>query len=342
MTRRKMLAAAALVLVAAVWWHFELLRYGARQAAGQLRIVWEARPVEEVMADAATPDSVREALRFIGRVRRFAVERLGLLETENYRTYYDQQGREIMWVVTACEPYRLQEHTWDFPIVGQVPYKGFLREELAQEEALRLKADSLDVSVRNPDGWSTLGWFRDPILSGMLMRDKGDLASLIIHELAHATIFVRDSVSFNENLASFIGDQGALLFLAESGEPDSAAFTSFIQTDSDYRRFSLHMVQGARSLDTLYERIAGEPVSVRRRQKEERIRTIVEALDTISFHRYGKLSHRYAGRLPNNATFMSFLRYHRMQQDLSAMWTTRFDSDLTRMIRYFRDAFPED
>jgi predicted aminopeptidase len=56
-----------------------------------------------------------------------------------------------------------------------------------------------------------LGWFTDPILSKMLMRSEGDLANLIIHEMSHATIFVKDSIEFNENLATFIGDRGAEL-----------------------------------------------------------------------------------------------------------------------------------
>jgi predicted aminopeptidase len=47
----------------------------------------------------------------------------------------------------------------------------------------------------------------------MLERGEGDLANLIIHEMVHATIFVKDSIDFNENLATFIGDRGAEQFL---------------------------------------------------------------------------------------------------------------------------------
>ena len=84
---------------------------------------------------------------------------------------------------------------------------------MADKEMELLKEAGYDVGMRTVGGWSTLGWFKDPILSNMLNRSYGDLANLIIHELVHATIFVKDSVEFNENLASFIGDQGAKLFL---------------------------------------------------------------------------------------------------------------------------------
>ena len=118
-----------------------------------------------------------------------------------------------MWVVMACEPFALKPKEWKFPIIGSVPYKGFFKKERAEALKAELEKEGWDVMVRNPGGWSTLGWFTDPILSKMLMRSEGDLANLIIHEMSHATIFVKDSVEFNENLATFIGDRGAELFL---------------------------------------------------------------------------------------------------------------------------------
>jgi predicted aminopeptidase len=100
------------------------------------------------------------------------------------------------------------------------------------------------VSIRNPGGWSTLGWFTDPILSGMLKRNEGDLASLIIHEMVHATIFVKDDVDFNENLASFIGDTARpIIFSHQNMETLRPEFTQYWQEDQDYRRYSKHILR---------------------------------------------------------------------------------------------------
>ena len=33
---------------------------------------------------------------------------------------------------------------------------------------------------------------------------------VFIHELTHGTLYVKDGVSYNENLASFVGDEGAI------------------------------------------------------------------------------------------------------------------------------------
>jgi len=40
-----------------------------------------------------------------------------------------------MWVVTASEAFHLKPKTWDFPVVGSVPYKGHFNKEKALAEA---------------------------------------------------------------------------------------------------------------------------------------------------------------------------------------------------------------
>src|SRR5690349_11820344 len=95
---------AVLVILVIIYW--ELVVYGLRQGKGQLNIVWNARPVEEVMKDPTFPDSLKAKLILIEQVRKYAIDSLGLRDTKNYKTLYDQRGEEIMWVVTACEPFR--------------------------------------------------------------------------------------------------------------------------------------------------------------------------------------------------------------------------------------------
>lgn len=242
------LLAVLIILVIAYW---DLVVYGIRQGKGQLNIVWNARPVEEIMKDPAFPDSLKAKLILIEQVRKFAIDSLGLKDTKNYKTLYDQKGEEIMWVVTACEPFRFKAKEWDFPIVGSVPYKGFFNKERAVKLRDELDKEGWDTSIRNPGGWSTLGWFTDPILSKMLERGEGDLANLIIHEMVHATIFVKDSIDFNENLATFIGDRGAEQFLIATHGKNSKEYLTYIGEDSDFTKYSEHMLRGTEMLDKI-------------------------------------------------------------------------------------------
>lgn len=191
----------------------ELCGYGLRQLNGQLNIVINSREIVDVLDDSQVPDSVKVKLLLIQEIREFAFDSLGLTRNENYTTFFDQRGQRLMYVVTASERFRLKPYVWRFPVIGTVGYKGFFKKELAVEEADRLKLLGYDVHIGGASGWSTLGWLKDPVLSQMLSLSEGDLAELIIHELLHGTIYIPDNTEWNENFATFVGEEGARLFL---------------------------------------------------------------------------------------------------------------------------------
>ena len=327
-----------LVLVVIFW---DLVSYGARQGYGQLRIIWNARPVEEFLADPQFPDSLKARLDLIAEVRKYSIDSLGLKDTENYKTMYDQKGKEVMWVVMASERFRLKPKEWVFPIVGAVPYKGFFNEKKANDLKQELKNQGWDVVVRNPGGWSTLGWFTDPILSKMLSRSEGDLANLIIHEMSHATIFVKDSVDFNENLATFIGDRGAEKFLIYKYGEHSKEYTTYMEEDKDYLKFVDHMLRGAKALDSLYNSMnPADSEDQKLDLKEKVIRQVITSLDTLSLSLTSAPSKRFRNELPNNAYFMNFRQYQSKQDTFADEWRARFDGDLRAYISYLSGKYP--
>jgi predicted aminopeptidase len=322
-------------------YYWPLITYGVGQGLGQLKIIREARPVEEFLEDPAFPDSLKAKLRLIAQARKFAIDSLGLTDTDNYKTMYDQHGQELMWVVQACEPFRLNGKRWDFPVIGSVPYKGFFSKEKAIRERDALEKENWDVSIRNPGGWSTLGWFTDPILSGMLRRSDGDLASLIIHETVHATIYVKDSSDFNENLASFIGDRGAEIFLARTFGDTSRQYREYMFEDSDYRKVTEHMLRATQKLDSLYGSFTAEAsVTEKKEKKKALIQKIVNTLDTLSLSGGQKRSGRFAGRLPNNTYFMSYKTYESKHDTMKDEWIRRFDRNLKTMIDFYKKEYP--
>src|SRR5690606_16736486 len=133
----------------------------------------------------------------------YAISEIGLEESKNYTSYYDQKGQVILWNLSACESYEFTPKLWSFPFLGSFPYKGYFDLDKAMEEYQLLKELGYDARIRPVNGWSTLGWTKDPILSNMTERSTGAIVELIIHELTHSTLFVKDNIEFNENLASF-------------------------------------------------------------------------------------------------------------------------------------------
>jgi predicted aminopeptidase len=327
------------IILTVVYWN--LIVYGIRQGKGQLNIIWNAKPVEEFLADESFPDSLKQKLVLINEVRRYAIDSLGLKDTRNYKTLYDQKGEEIMWVVTASEPFKLKAKEWRFPVLGSVPYKGFFKKDLALQLREELLRENWDVSIRNPGGWSTLGWFTDPILSKMLERSEGDLANLIIHEMSHATIFVKDSIDFNENLATFIGDRGAEKFLAHKYGTGTKEYNQYFAEDEDYLKFADHMLRGSEQLDSLYNTMNDQQsLKERKEGKEKMIRQIVQTLDTLSLTENKTPSTRYSKVLPNNAYFMNFRRYQSKQDSFWEEYREVFHEDLKAYVNHLAGKHP--
>lgn len=329
-----------LLIIIGYIWQFELVNYGIMQLRGQLHVVNNSIPLEEFLQLPETTEEEKQKVQIILEARSFAFDSLGINYTDNYTDIFDQQDKPSMYVVTACEPYELKARFWKFPVVGSLPYKGFFDREKAVEEAVAIRAnDSIDVSVRTAGGWSTLGWFNDPVLSNMLKRSEGDLASLIIHELTHGTLFVKDSVTFNENLASFIGDKGAVLFLQAKYGKDAEEVTLFKAQQADEERFKQYMLFASQKLDSLYKAMENVPSEEKKERKTEMIDEIRKNIDTVSFQ-----SDRYKGFFddftPNNTYFMSFLRYNSQLGLLEEELNFKFNGDLKRYLNALKETYP--
>lgn len=336
---RKSLIFLAIILSVILIWNLELVSYGVSQGYGQMRIIWGARPIDEVQEDPLVPDSVKQSLQFVREVVNFGVKEIGLEDRGNYQTYYDQQGKPLLFVVTAAQPFALEAYEWVFPIVGKVPYKGFFDPEDAEKELEEVQRMGYDAYIRNPSGWSTLGWFNDPILSGMLERSKGNLTNTILHELTHATIFVKDSIEYNENLATFIGDEATLQFLKQKFGENSSEYKTYIEEELDYEIFVNHILRGAAKLDSLYRDLENENVeAVKVLKKNDLIQKIVDNTDTLSFYHPDRFQWD-EGVMPNNAYFMSFLRYQSQQGNFKSILKSEFNNDLKKYVMFLKEKY---
>ena len=317
--------------------NIRILTYGVQQGWGQFNIIWNAVPISDILDDPNQPDSLKTKLEFTLKVRKYAVEKLGLDESDNYFTYYDQGGKPILWNLSASESFELKPYKWKFPLLGSMPYKGFFELERAKKERDKLEAEGYDTRIRSVSGWSTLGILKDPILSNMVERGEGQLAEVIIHELVHATIFIKDEIDFNENLASFIGEVGAQNFLKDELGDSSTALIQYIHELEDSDRFKRYMFAGTEKLDSLYKRISEKPDSIKQQLKDQLIIEITDNLDTVSFNN-NKYRDIFEKSLPNNAYFMAFLRYHSKEDSLKNILDT-FEGDISLMIKDLKSRY---
>ena len=161
---------------------------------------------------------------------------------------------------------------------------------------------------------------------------------MVIHELTHATIFIKDSLDFNENLASFIGEKGAIKFLKYRYGTESAYRYDYINSEQDYIKYTNHMLTGTKYLDSLYKSFdSSMPDSLKNEEKTNMIRKIVNTVDTITFHNPNRFKGIYADILPNNCYFLSFTRYFSKIDQLELELEIEFGGDLNAFIKYQKD-----
>jgi predicted aminopeptidase len=192
--------------------------YVTQAAAGQAEVLRARRPVAEVLADPATPAGVRDRLEEAGRALEFAHAELGLPDNGSYREYADIGRRHVVWNVFAAPEFALRLRTWCFPVAGCVAYRGYFAETDARRYAATLDAEGMDVHVAGAAAYSTLGFFRDPLLSTFVEPPGAAVPALIFHELAHQRVYVAGDTQFSESFAALVEQEGMIRWLEASGE----------------------------------------------------------------------------------------------------------------------------
>ena len=225
--------------------------YLSHLAAGQARLLWAREPIDEALTEPDLSPDFRTRLALVPEVRAFAAT-LGLDVGERYTSYAPWPGDRIVTALVATRPGEIDPHLFWFAFVGSVPYRGYFDPEYAQEDAAELESEGYDVCLSAVPAYSTLGWMDDPVTGPMLQRDDVDLVDTLIHELLHQTVYARNAGRFNEGLATFVGQEGAILFFAQRDGPDAASTRAARASVADDRALSAALERTRARIDALY------------------------------------------------------------------------------------------
>jgi len=279
--------------------------YTIKQGTVMLGYLNRAVPLENI--------DDRDFIELVTDIRRFAVEELGLSMSRNYTKYVELDRDYLAAVVSASAKDSFDRYEWNYPVVGRLPYKGFFNVEDARKERSRLEKLNLDVWIRGVDAFSTLGWFADPLYSYMRKYYPSRLADLIIHELTHATIFIKGQANFNEELAEFIGSEGARLFIKNRYGIDSDEYRQILTSETDNKNYVAFIQELIAELETLYSDNSG---ASRRNQEEilqEKERIISAAKERFNAEyetRFSSGNYRGFSELPINNAFLELYRLY--------------------------------
>jgi len=296
--------------------------YTVKQGVTLLGYLNRAVPLER-MGD-------EQFIHLVTDIRKFAAEELGLEMSKNYTRYVELDRNYLAAVVSACAKDSFQRYEWSFPVVGKMPYKGFFDVQDARREREKLEKKDLDVWIRGVDAFSTLGWFTDPLYSYMRNYSPARLADLIIHESLHATVFIKGHVQFNEELAEFVGTQGARLYIQSRYGEDSAQYREIFTSEEDSQNY-VAFIQGlADELEALYS--SGVSREEKLAEKERIIAEAQERFENEYDSRFSNDNYRGFSQMSINNAYIELFRLYHAQDNFFADLYERSGQDLPAFI----------
>lgn len=310
--------------------HFNTSIYLYYQAKGQISILLHLQSFDEYETESNANRELKEKLALIRIIKEYSVDSLDFKPTGNFNKIYNQNSQPSLWVISASEKFRIKPHYWTFPLVGDVSYKGFFEREKAITEQNHLISMGYDVDLRSVSAWSTLGWLNDPVLSNVLNKQKGSLCNLIFHELFHATYYAPSSVTYNENLASFIAHKSTLKFLAQ----DSLSLKVYLCSYNDNEKIDELIGVEKKYLSGFYDSIVNLDDEKRIILKLKRLNSICGKLDDLRLKDTGKIAALKKQIMQSkNAWFVDFEQYNSLQDSLEDIFNKNYNSDLRKMVQ---------
>jgi predicted aminopeptidase len=247
---RKWLIVMGLLMVVVGVSGCHTLGFYGQAAKGQYQIFAHQESIAKLSAQPDTPAQLKQRFELLANLRQFARTELNLPTDKQYQNYVDVHRPFVVWNVEAAPEFSTEPKTWWYPLLGSLEYRGYFSKAGATNYAAYLRDKGYDVSVGGVGAYSTLGWFKDPVLNTFIFEDDAELAEIIFHELGHQRVFARGDTDFNEAFATTVGQEGARRWLKARG--DEALLKKYLAHLRHSDQF-VHLVLGTRArLQTLY------------------------------------------------------------------------------------------
>ncbi len=273
-------------------------------------MVSDRQPIQELIDASGTDQKLKGKFELVMEIRQFAKNELALPIEGHYDNYVDLHRSNVVWNVYAAEELSLKPKTWWYPIVGKLTYRGFFNEAAAQKIAAGLRHDHYDVYVGGVDAYSTLGWFKDPVLNTFIDSSERRLASLLFHELGHQRLFVAGDTEFNEAFATALAEEGLDRWLRAKNDP-----TQLERAEKDRNRrkqFIALILETREQLKAVYD--SSRPDAAKRTGKNQilaDLRKTYEQLKQKEWNGFDGYDEWFAGPL-NNAQLNTISTYYNL------------------------------
>ncbi len=296
--------------------------YVIRAGWEEARILMRREKISDVINNPQTTKDIRNKLELVSDARAYAVSS-GLKAKKSYLYFTSIDRKVLVWVLTAAPKYSLKPYTWWYPIVGNMPYKGFFEKKDAIDLAKDLSSEGLDTAIRPSLAFSTLGWFNDPLLSTMFNLSNNDLVDTVIHELVHNTVWAPNYVAFNESLANVAGGLGAIEYFSSRYGKNHPKTLNAKNLWKDQMRYAKFLNKFIASLEELYQKGPdGDKSLTENKIIEARKELFAKTKAKWAIEQQAMLTTRYRNidRMFNNAALIGVSLYFTKLESLVALY----------------------
>ncbi len=320
LTLKKKIALGFLVIVITLGAiNFSWVGYVAHLARHQAGVIFGKEKIAERLQSPTLDANEKNLLQETLKIRAFLEKAYGLQNSKSYRYFYDLKRNYLGFNITVVPRFSLKPEAFHFWPIGSFDYLGFFDLNLAESWAERYRKKGYDVYLSEIGGYSTLGWFEDPLYSTQLKGRAVGLVLLLAHELAHEKLYFKNDTMFSELLASFIERKAARAYLIATGrkvasEKEKEAYALLVKT------FSARVDKLKMELEALYNLSIADTEKLHK--KEQLLAVFREWLVGHKTLRQKIPAARELAAIKdlNNAVLVQFHRYNPMRTQFSTVY----------------------
>ena len=229
--------------------------YYSQAIRGHLQIMADRTPCQRLIEDPKVSADLKGSLVTARRLCEFAQHELSLEANGHFQHYADIGRPFVVWNLYAARELSLEAKTWGYPVVGRLDYRGYFDESAARRYARRLEEQGWETYIEGATAYSTLGWFRDPLLNTFLRFEEAAVAETLFHELAHQRVFAPGDTDFNEAYATVVGREGTRRWMRSRG--DTGALRTWEESLELEEHYVATALAARNRLQCLYSQYSG-------------------------------------------------------------------------------------
>jgi predicted aminopeptidase len=306
--KKKIIYTVLVLFVTIAAFNYRWVDYLAHVVSHQVKVIFGKELITERLKRTDIPDAERKSLEQTLKIRNFVEKQYGLKQSTSYRSFYDLHREALGYNITVAPKLSLQPVAFRFLGIGVFDYLGFFDKTRADAWANQYRANNYDVHVSEIGGYSTLGWFEDPLYSTQLSWGEYGLARLLAHEIAHERLYYSGDTTFSELLASFIEKKIARDYYLTTGHklPDASELA---RRQADVAEFAELIHNTKNILTQLYAGTSADSEKIAR--KADMLDTLRKKLQVLSSRTADGGPAKELLKLPeiNNATLIQYHRY---------------------------------